>query len=91
MAEEGNEHINYEMMVKHFCEVNSISPEMYEKILEFELTLFYERSKHEWTCDIGDYLAYVKNPCLHFIAEEKLIGDLDSLDVKQLMKIQELL
>lgn len=91
MVEEGNEHIHYDDIVKQFCEVNSISPDEYEKILEFEMTLFYERSKHEWVCDIGSYLSYVKNTCLHFIAEEKLIGDIESLDVKQLRKIQEML
>jgi len=64
--------LDLEQVRAHFLRVNSCSPEAFEMHREYAFQLHEERSRHEWTVDIGKYarLAQMKQEPLQEVSVE---------------------
>jgi hypothetical protein len=52
--------LDYNELVKHFCEVNSCSEKDFKKHIEEAFEIWRERSKHQWKQDFSEYEKFAK-------------------------------
>jgi hypothetical protein len=82
--------LSMEEITNHYCNINQCYPEDFQKVLAREIEIYKERSQHQWTCDILDYMAYINKKACVYVAEEKLIGNISLLPDKLLKYTLEL-